>query len=159
MWIEAVEVKIPICKRASDRQNHEKMGQEDLLARSRILGLVTERTCDKRSCVKPSGSFAGINHTVETWLVCTLSNLAIGRQKRPQITNHIKSERHEQRTVTLIHSTSYLHLPTNTQRQSQTQPRPQVNILEKSSSSTSRARRKCQRKESHETADQQKLRQ
>ena len=90
-----MEVKIPICKRGSDRQNHEKMGQEDLLARSRILDLGdgTERTCDKGSCVKSSGSFAGINHTVETWLVCIHSNLAIGSQKRPQITNHVKSER------------------------------------------------------------------
>lgn len=39
--IEAVVVKIPICKRGSDRQNREKMGQENLLARSRILDLVT----------------------------------------------------------------------------------------------------------------------
>lgn len=35
--IEVVGVKIP----GSDRQNREKMGQEDLLARWRILDLVT----------------------------------------------------------------------------------------------------------------------
>ena len=39
--IEAVEVKMPICKRGSDGQNREKMGQEDLLARSKMLDLVT----------------------------------------------------------------------------------------------------------------------
>ena len=39
--IEAVEVKMPICKQGSDRQNREKMGQEGLLARSKILDLVT----------------------------------------------------------------------------------------------------------------------
>ena len=41
--IEAVEVKMPICKRGSDGQNREKMGQEDLLARSKMFDLVTEQ--------------------------------------------------------------------------------------------------------------------
>lgn len=82
--IEAVEVKMPICKRGSDGQNREKMGQglvgeiEDIR-----FGDRTGRTYDECSCVEPVGSFAGINHTVETWLVCTHSNLAIESQKRP----------------------------------------------------------------------------
>ena len=82
--IEAVEVKMPICKQGSDRQNREKVGQ-GFVGKIEDIGFGdrTGRTYDERSCVEPVGSFAGINRTVETWLVCTHPNLAIGSRKRP----------------------------------------------------------------------------
>ena len=109
-----MEVKTPICKRGSDRQNHEKMGQEDLLARSRILDLGdgTERTYDKGSCVKSSGSFAGINHTVETWLVCTQTlQWEAKSDRRSQTTSRVSDTK--QRTVTLIHSPTQTASPSH----------------------------------------------